>query len=97
MIPRALPYVNFIVATSALLFQTTVLFPWHHVLSDDFERLKAEQARQLEEYHQEKRQLLDALHLKLEDLTKTVAPEKFKEAGSRIVESAKQNQSQKEQ
>ncbi|WWC89659.1 uncharacterized protein L201_004584 [Kwoniella dendrophila CBS 6074] len=90
MIPRALPYVNFIVASSALLFQTTVLYPWHHILSDDFEKLKAEQARQLEEHHKEKRQLLDALHMKLEDLSKTVIPpETVKQAGSRIVDSAR--------
>ncbi|WWC69086.1 uncharacterized protein I206_103022 [Kwoniella pini CBS 10737] len=89
MIPRALPYINFIVASSALLFQTTVLYPWHHILSDDFEKLKAEQARQLEEHHKEKRQLLDSLHLKLEDLTRTVAPEKLRQAGSTILESAR--------
>ncbi|WRT67514.1 uncharacterized protein IL334_004486 [Kwoniella shivajii] len=89
MIPRALPYVNFFVASSALLFQTTVLYPWHHILSDDFEHMKAEQARQLAEYHKEKRQLLDALHLKVEDLARTVAPEKFREAGTRLVDSAK--------
>ncbi|WVW82678.1 hypothetical protein I302_104689 [Kwoniella bestiolae CBS 10118] len=92
MIPRALPYVNFIVATSALLFQTTVLFPWHHVLSDEFERLKAEQARQLEEHHREKRQLLDALHLKMEDLTKSVGPDKLRQAGDRIVDAAQSQQ-----
>ncbi|WWC60728.1 uncharacterized protein I303_103304 [Kwoniella dejecticola CBS 10117] len=90
MIPRALPYVNFIVASSALLFQTTVLYPWHHILSDDFEKLKAEQARQLEEHHREKRQLLDALHLKVEDLTRTVAPERFRQAGNEIIETAQQ-------
>ncbi|WVQ99081.1 hypothetical protein IAU59_006213 [Kwoniella sp. CBS 9459] len=88
MIPRALPYVNFAVAVSALGVQLGLLLPWHHVLSHEFDQLKAEQARQLAEHHQEKRALLDALHMKLEDLTKTVAPERFRQAGNSLVDAA---------
>ncbi|KAI0695728.1 hypothetical protein BC835DRAFT_1272921 [Cytidiella melzeri] len=57
--PRArtlLPYLNFAIATAALGFQTTVLYPWHHQLDDEFKRLKIEQARMLKELHDAKLQ-----------------------------------------
>ena len=55
--PRLLlPYLNFVIATAALGFQTTVLYPWHHQLDDEFKKLKAEQARMLKELHDAKLQ-----------------------------------------
>ena len=37
---RKLPYLSFIVSTSALLFQITVLYPWHNKLDKDYDMLK---------------------------------------------------------
>jgi hypothetical protein len=56
---KALPYVNFLVASSALLFQTTVLYPWHHQLDKDFHLLKEEQNAKLAEFHTLKLERLD--------------------------------------
>lgn len=53
--PRLLlPYLNFVIATGALCFQTTVLYPWHHTLDDEFKKLKTEQARMLKDLHDAK-------------------------------------------
>jgi hypothetical protein len=38
---RYLPITSFVISMSALVFQTTVLFPWHHKLDADFKNLKA--------------------------------------------------------
>jgi len=35
-----LPLLNFCVSTSAFLFQTRVLYPWHHELSNDIHNLQ---------------------------------------------------------
>jgi hypothetical protein len=37
---KYLPITSFIVGTSALLFQTMVLYPWHNELDSEFKRLK---------------------------------------------------------
>ncbi|KAJ7608612.1 hypothetical protein DFH06DRAFT_1245925 [Mycena polygramma] len=73
--PRArqlLPYVNFVVATSALVFQTTVLYPWHHQLDAAFHVLKDEQARMLREYHEVKVQRFSELERRLGGLEKRI-------------------------
>jgi hypothetical protein len=41
-ITRAISVTNFLVATSALGFQVSALYPWHKQLDDDFEALKKE-------------------------------------------------------
>jgi len=46
---RYLPIAGMVVGTSALIFQLTVLFPWHHELDADFKKLKA-----VKEHHDEK-------------------------------------------
>ncbi|KAH9857231.1 hypothetical protein C2E23DRAFT_865807 [Lenzites betulinus] len=51
---RLLPYLNFTIATAALAFQTTVLYPWHHELDAEFKRLKEDQRRMLKELHDAK-------------------------------------------
>ncbi|OBZ77533.1 hypothetical protein A0H81_02728 [Grifola frondosa] len=56
-----LPYFNLTIATSALIFQTTVLYPWHEELDASFHKLKEEQARQLREYHEMKVRRLEVL------------------------------------
>ncbi len=38
-----LPKINFVIALTALTFQTTMLYPWHHELDREFKQLKTEQ------------------------------------------------------
>lgn len=50
---RYLPITSFIISCSALVFQLTVLFPWHHELDAEFKRLKhvkEQKDLKLEEY-----------------------------------------------
>jgi len=58
---KVLPYVNFVVATSALGFQYFVLYPWHNELDQDFQVLKAEQRAVLEDYHKKKLERLEQI------------------------------------
>jgi len=46
-----LPVISFVVGSSALIFQTTVLYPWHNELDAEFKRIKEvkeQQDRKLE-------------------------------------------------
>lgn len=52
VIRKYLPYVNFVVASSALCFQIFVLYPWHLALDNDFNKLKEDQSLTLAGYHQ---------------------------------------------
>ncbi|OCH84971.1 hypothetical protein OBBRIDRAFT_798636 [Obba rivulosa] len=63
---RCLPYVNLAIATSALVFQTTVLYPWHEELDAGFRKLKEEQASQLRDYHELKVKYLEMLAQKVD-------------------------------
>ena len=56
-----LPYLNFGVAISALGFQTSVLYPWHHELDHEFKVLKEEHKKTLQRYHQVNSLRLEAL------------------------------------
>jgi len=56
-----LPYLNFTVAASALLFQTTMLYPWHEALDAEFQKLKKEHVQQLQMYHEVKLKRLEEL------------------------------------
>lgn len=49
LITRGFSLTNFVIASSALVFQTCVLYPWHHKLEDEFRELKAEHLRLLKE------------------------------------------------
>ncbi|KAJ7457794.1 hypothetical protein FB451DRAFT_588869 [Mycena latifolia] len=69
--PRArqfLPYINFVVASTALAFQTTVLYPWHHQLDAAFHVLKDEQAEMLRTYHDVKLRRFGELERRMEGL-----------------------------
>ncbi|KAJ7731314.1 hypothetical protein DFH07DRAFT_755762 [Mycena maculata] len=65
---KFLPYVNFVVTSSALVFQTTVLYPWHHQLDAGFHILKDEQAGTLKGYHEVKIQRFTELERRMEGL-----------------------------
>ncbi|KAJ4490996.1 hypothetical protein J3R30DRAFT_3428159 [Lentinula aciculospora] len=60
-----LPYLNFTIATSALVFQTTVLYPWHHELDTAFQTLKADQLKVLKEFHEIKLERIKELERRL--------------------------------
>jgi hypothetical protein len=65
---RLLPISGFIVGSSALLFQTTMLYPWHEELDTEFKRLKElkeQQDRRLEEYNSKKMDKIHELEAKL--------------------------------
>jgi hypothetical protein len=54
---RFLPITSFIVGSSALTFQITVLYPWHHELDNEFKKLKQlkeDQDKKFEEYNSKK-------------------------------------------
>ncbi|BDD59375.1 hypothetical protein MPDQ_003055 [Monascus purpureus] len=42
IVTRTISMLNFIITSSALTFQVTVLYPWHKQLDDSFEALKKE-------------------------------------------------------
>jgi len=71
-ITRAVSLTNFLVASSALAFQVCVLYPWHKRLDNDFEKLRMEHTRVLQERgrgaememhhdHEERRSLRDMI------------------------------------
>lgn len=60
--------INFVIAMSALLFQTTVLYPWHHQLDKDFEEFKKHTEKVLEQKHNEKITAIKQLDNKLDRL-----------------------------
>ncbi|KAI5895300.1 hypothetical protein GGG16DRAFT_125142 [Schizophyllum commune] len=62
---KLLPYLNFTIATAALCFQTTVLYPWHHELDSEFKRLKEEQTRMLKELHDAKLERIAQVEAKI--------------------------------
>ncbi|KAI0822728.1 hypothetical protein BC628DRAFT_1326304 [Trametes gibbosa] len=62
---RLLPYLNFTIATAALAFQTTVLYPWHHELDTEFKRLKEDQGRMLRELHNAKLERIAQVEAKI--------------------------------
>jgi hypothetical protein len=49
IIARRFSVTNFLIATSALAFQVFVLYPWHSKLDEDFQELKQENMRLMQE------------------------------------------------
>jgi hypothetical protein len=60
--------INFFIASTALIFQMTVLYPWHHQLDKDFEEFKIKTEKLLDEKHKSKLVLLAQIDTKLSDL-----------------------------
>lgn len=58
MIHKYLPFVNFLIATTALGFQITVLYPWHYELQQEFNELQKQQEEKLRLYHELKMQTI---------------------------------------
>jgi hypothetical protein len=60
-----IPKINFLIAATALIFQTTVLYPWHKQLDTDFEEFKKKTEKMLEDKHQRKMEILNKIDSKL--------------------------------
>ena len=56
LIQKFLPIFNFVIASTALGFQVSVLYPWHNQLEKDFNGLQHQQQTKLKEYHELKMQ-----------------------------------------
>jgi hypothetical protein len=56
IIQKFLPVFNFVIASTALGFQVSVLYPWHNQLEKDFSGLQHQQETKLHEYHELKMQ-----------------------------------------
>ena len=62
---RVLPYIILAIGSSALAFQTLILFPWHHQLDAEFKELRREQAVTLAQFHEKKLARLDTIEGKI--------------------------------
>lgn len=62
---RFLPTLNFLIGSSALGFQLTVLYPWHEELDKEFKALEKTQQQKLRRFHEMKTQKLDEMDRKL--------------------------------
>lgn len=60
-VARRFSVTNFFIATSALGFQVFVLYPWHHRLDDDFQKLREEQSRVLKDVERNRKEELDEI------------------------------------
>jgi hypothetical protein len=65
---KLLPIVNFVIATAALGFQVSVLYPWHHQLELRFNEMQHQQENKLEEYHQLKMETIKSIEQNLNKL-----------------------------
>jgi hypothetical protein len=52
IVQKFLPIFNFVIASTALGFQVSVLYPWHNQLEKDFNGLQHQQETKLHEYHE---------------------------------------------
>lgn len=66
---KFVPLVNFVIASSALVFQVFVLYPWHHQLEKEFHELRQQQETKLEEYHQLKMETMKNIEQNLTKLS----------------------------
>jgi len=68
IIQKFLPVFNFVIASTALGFQISVLHPWHHQLEKDLISLQHEQETKLHEYHELKMQTIKNIEAYLSKL-----------------------------
>lgn len=68
---RYLPITSLIIGSSALLFQITVLYPWHNELDMEFKKLKDlkdAQDKKFDDYNARKLNMISALEAKVDAL-----------------------------
>jgi hypothetical protein len=70
LIQKYLPFINFIIASIALGFQVTVLYPWHYELQQEFNELQKQQETKLRQYHELKMQTIKNIEEHLVKLRK---------------------------
>ncbi|CAF0838570.1 unnamed protein product [Adineta steineri] len=58
ILQKYLPFINFLIASAALGFQINVLYPWHHELQKEFNKLQKQQEDKLQQYHDLKMQTI---------------------------------------
>lgn len=66
--PRArlwMPVIGTSVAVTALVFQTCVLYPWHHQLDSEMQTMREEQKNMLKMYHESKLKRIDELERRI--------------------------------
>ncbi|UJR14496.1 hypothetical protein I4U23_001492 [Adineta vaga] len=69
LVQKFLPIFNFFIASTALGFQVTVLYPWHNQLEKDFNGLQHQQETKLHEYHELRMQNIKNIEAYLSKLT----------------------------
>jgi hypothetical protein len=73
MVSRTFSLTNFTAASSALVFQILVLYPWHKELDEGFSKLRREHARILQDGEKQMERELSGIRKELE-LPRTVRP-----------------------
>jgi hypothetical protein len=65
---RFLPVISFGIGSAALLFQTTILYPWHNTLDRDFHELRHIHESKLQEYHEIKLKKMEEINNNINQL-----------------------------
>jgi hypothetical protein len=65
---RKLSIINFIIGSSALTFQITVLYPWHAQLDREFKELREKHEKTLNEFHNVKVSKMNNIESKIAQL-----------------------------
>ncbi|CAO3626305.1 unnamed protein product [Cunninghamella echinulata] len=73
---KALPFINFTIASTALGFQVFMLYPWHNQLDDEFKKLKQEHKQLLLDFHQLKLSRLNEIDTKLNHILEKIDTKK---------------------
>jgi hypothetical protein len=76
---RYLPVFNFVVASSALAFQITVLYPWHNELDREFHVLKRSHEKKLKEFHILKVQQMSEMEGKINRILDSMKQDEVKQ------------------
>ncbi len=84
LLQKYLPFVNFIIASVALTFQVTVLYPWHYELQQEFNELQKQQEVKLRQYHDLKMQTIKNIEDNLVKLRKEKKVESKKQSTETI-------------
>jgi BMFP domain-containing protein YqiC len=70
---RYLPIISFTIGTTALIFQTTVLYPWHNELDKDFHELKSLKKETDENFRSQNEKILKKIDLLNEKVDKLIS------------------------
>ncbi|KAK9453000.1 hypothetical protein V1511DRAFT_513245 [Dipodascopsis uninucleata] len=65
---RGFSLTNFVIGSSALCFQTMVLYPWHEKLDEEFEDLKRVHKKTLKELEERRQQEIAEIKQQLQNI-----------------------------